>query len=236
MIAIPEYRLALPAPRIAGLLPAWASPEPSLVTRPLTALTDGEEALLVTLYTQKLSISDGKLKLGEDGERWLPIGQHARKQADMLVSYGYLEKHPSGRRSRWYGMTEDGLLRAKVALKARESDEHQMPLAVSAAQGRINNRTDSTSDRMLVLRWKRQDSLRRLAEELGHQGYVLYHEDGRYSHGEQAFYNLWTREMVLFTSRIGDWAWRLRPGGYFAPGHTSEDVALHMAVMEKAGF
>jgi len=43
---------------------------------------------------------------------------------------------------------------------------------------------------------------------------VRYHEAGRGpSMGEQAFYNVWTRQLVLYRRRLGSDRWRLRFSG-----------------------
>ena len=193
----------LPAPKIAGLLPAWASPAPLDRIQPAEALTPGEEAILLTaLYHHDAAQEPGFRCADDTLAGWLPVHQASRTWADNLIMYGYLRKHPNKRRKIWYGLTDDGLYRARLLADAEATADPLLP-------------TDASNQQRLER--QRRDNLHRLTVELSMQGFAPYAEAGRGpGHMEQAYYNVFTREVRLYRCPLGTSRWRERDGGYYA--------------------
>ena len=204
-------QLLLPAPAPVLLLPAWASPEPVQHSAPRFALSDVEAALLLVALMHH-NAGYNTVTVGE-GVTWFPVQKDTRTDADNLVLYGYFTKHPNKRKKMWYALTEDGLIRAQREQEAAEAQEVDHPAP------------DTRQDR---LHWERRHNLEALTREMGHQGFVLYNEAGRgITYGEQAFYNVFSREIVLYRCSLGSAVWRQRQDGYFKP-----DPAFQVAIAD----
>jgi hypothetical protein len=118
----------LPSPKIAGLLPAWASPAPLDRIQPAEALTPGEEAILLTALYHHDAAQEPGFRCADDAlAGWLPVHQASRTWADNLIMYGYLRKHPNKRRKMWYGLTDDGLYRARLLADAEATADPPLP-------------------------------------------------------------------------------------------------------------
>jgi hypothetical protein len=198
----------LPAGDPVLLLPAWASPAPVDRIQPAEALTPGEEAILLTaLYHHDAAQEPGFRCADDTLAGWLPVHQASRTWADNLFMYGYLRKHPNKRRKMWYGLTDDGLYRARLLADAEAAADP--PLHPDCTQS-----ASSTQQR---LERQRRDNLHRLTVELSMQGFAPYAEAGRGpGHIEQAYYNVFTREVRLYRCPLGTSRWRERDGGYYA--------------------
>lgn len=209
----------LPAPRFDWLLPAWSSPAPLDRIQPRQPLTESESALLLAgLLHHAAEESYRSAALGELGVSWFPISKHSRTSAGNLVMYGYLEKHPDKRKKMWYRLTADGLIRARAEQVAEEAEAEHGPIP---------------SDPQARLVWLRRRNLRALTRELAHQGFVVYPEEGRgLRAGEQAFYNVFSREIRLYRVRLGRADWELRRDGYYPAGAS----VMSLAEMEAIPF
>lgn len=192
----------LPAPQIAGLLPAWSSPAPLDRIQPSVALTAAEEAILLTaLYHHEAAQEPGYRCADDTLVGWLPVHKASRTAANDLILYGYLKKHPDKRKRMWYALTDDGLYRAQLLAQVEDA---AAPLPAGAAP----------QDRLLH---QRRTNLHKLVVELSMQGFKPYAEAGRGpSFGEQAFYNVFTREVRLYRCPLGMDRWRERTDGYYA--------------------
>ncbi len=192
----------LPAPRFDWLLSEWSNPTPLDRVQPRQPLSESESALLLAgLLHHAAEDSYRYAALGELGEAWFPVSKHSRPSAGNLVMYGYLEKHPDKRKKMWYRLTADGLIRARAEQATEE---------IEAADG------PAPRDPQARLAWQRRRNLRALTRELAHQGFVVYPEEGRgLRAGEQAFYNVFSREIRLYRVRIGRADWELRRDGYY---------------------
>lgn len=205
--------LLLMAPKIAGYLPA---PKQFKDHAPVL-LSSAEETLLVNLFNHQQAVA------GQKGNRWMPVNKHARQMADNLMLYGYLERHPEKRKRMWYGLTEAGQARAEAAAHATEADN--MTFEVSSAMHRVWRDEDLPGDLMKVLRYCRSKSLRRLARDLVHRGFVMYHEAGRSAgQGQQAFHNPATGKKLLYRCRAGRWEWEEHPCGYHTTGQVFDVI------------
>lgn len=196
----------LPAPRIAGYLPAvCATPAPAVVPplRPDSLNATQEEILLTALIHRDLLDAGHYAAVHPTyGQDYFAVSELTRPDALKLVLYGYLEKHPDRKLQMWYRLSELGTFRARDLRRLRDAE----PLPLLPA--------DAT--RQQRLEFDRRANLRRLGQELAFQGFVVLAEAGRGPLlGEIAFINVFTRHQRLYRCALGSSTWKERLAGYF---------------------
>jgi len=190
----------LPAPRIAGLLPARC---PRIVTRVTPdSLTAAQEEVLQAALTPAEAAAEGCYAAARYGPEWFAVSVLTRPECDGLVLYGYLRPHPDRKLKMWYALTPLGLERARAL---------RLDLEAEAA-----NSPSPCMERGTGGEVSRAAALRRLTRELAFQGFVILAEAGRGPHlGEQAFIHLFTRETRLYRCPLGTDRWEERRAGYY---------------------
>lgn len=207
----------LPAPRIAGLLPARC---PRIVTRVTPdSLTAAQEEVLQAALTHAEAAAEGCYAAARYGPEWFAVSVLTRPECDGLVLYGYLRPHPDRKLKMWYALTDLGLERARALRLDLEAEA-----AVLAPASMARN------DRQAALEVARAAALRRLTRELAFQGFVILAEAGRGPRlGEQAFIHLFTREIRLYRCPLGTDRWEERRAGYYKadPSFARNQASLH---------
>lgn len=196
----------LPAPRIAGLLPARC---PRIVTRVTPdSLTAAQEEVLQAALTHAEAAAEGCYAAAKYGPEWFAVSVLTRPECDGLVLYGYLRPHPDRKLKMWYALTDLGLERARaLRLDLEAAANSPAPREASGC---------AVSPRRGEVGVARAAALRRLTRELAFQGFVILAEAGRGPHlGEQAFIHLFTRETRLYRCPLGTDRWEERRAGYY---------------------
>lgn len=190
----------LPAPRIAGYLPARC---PRVVKHVAPhSLTASQEEILLAGLAHVEAVAGGCYQHTKYGPEWFAVSELTRPECEGLELYGYLKRHPNRKLSMWYALTALGQDRADVLRADREqAPRPTLPIGAGLQES---------------LEFRRRENLNRLIRELAFQGFVVLAEGGRGPHlGEQAVINMFSREMRLYRCPLGSDRWEERDGGYY---------------------
>lgn len=198
---------------------------------PGARLTASQEMLLAAIAIRAQLDGEYEHLDHEYARKWAMVETYARHDADALLMFGYLEKHPNQRTKRWYRITAAGLSRAQFTLddKADEFDigptvDPDAPTDERRQQGR--NRAA----------WEQKRAFERLARDLAAGGWFYVPEPARVPTGhEVVFYNPFNGEYRMFRWRTSlqriteDWEER----NYYRPVYDADGIAVEMPSLDE---